>query len=93
MSEDRQAFAAHMAELHRRLTCPLGEDRPEAIDGAAEAAEQEHQGPQEAAQDTQAVELWPGTDVPRNRPIWPGLAVLPRSDGASRSNARPVSIP
>jgi hypothetical protein len=69
MSQDRKEFEAHMAELHRCLTCPLGEYLPEAIDGAAEEAEHE---PQEAAQ---AVELWPGTEIPRSRSIWPGLGV------------------
>jgi hypothetical protein len=77
MSEDRKAFEAHMAELHRCLTCPIDAARLEAIDGAAEEAEQGHQ---EAAQ---AVDLWPGTDVPRNQPIWPGLGVWARSSAAS----------
>jgi hypothetical protein len=83
MTQDRQAFEAHMAELHRCLTCPIDAALSEAIDGAAKEDEQGHQ---EAAQ---AVELWPGTDVPRNQPIWPGLGVWVRSGAVSRSASNP----
>lgn len=70
--EERLHHEAAADDLHRCITCPLDDDRSLL---AIRLALQ--RGPDlnlvEPVVAPNPAEMWPGTDVPRDQPVWPGV--------------------